>query len=207
MIPSYVQAIGYIAQALFSTRFLVQWFRSEKAKKVLAPLLFWQISLMASSLLIIYAILVKDISILFGQLVGYFIYTRNLHLKGYWPQINVLLRIIILVLPFIAILFLSFNSEYNFESFIDKHTNSLTLIWGLTGQLIFSMRFIYQWLYSEKVNKSVLPLGFWIISIAGSLIISSYSLYFELFPILVGHFIGIIMYSRNIHIHLKSKKS
>jgi len=193
MIPSYVQAIGYIAQALFSTRFLVQWFRSEKAKKVLAPLLFWQISLMASSLLIIYAILVKDISILFGQLVGYFIYTRNLHLKGYWPQINVLLRIIILVLPFIAILFLSFNSEYNFESFIDKHTNSLTLIWGLTGQLIFSMRFIYQWLYSEKVNKSVLPLGFWIISIAGSLIISSYSLYFELFPILVGHFIGIIM--------------
>lgn len=80
------------------------------------------------------------------------------------------------------------------------------LLWGTIGQLIFSSRFIYQWYYSEKVKRSVLPLGFWIISIVGAVIISSYAFYTDLYPIIMGHAFGFFIYSRNIMIHFKYQK-
>ena len=176
-----IHAIGYIAQGLFSSRFLIQWISSEKAGKVLAPTLFWQISLIASFLFIFYSILIKDVSILLGQVLGYYIYVRNLRLKNSWRLLPLYFRYLVIAVPFIV------------------------LFWGLLGQVIFSCRFIYQWYYSEKVKKSVLPLGFWIFSIIGSIIISTYSFYLGLYPILIGHLFGLVLYSRNIVIYKKGR--
>jgi len=205
MISSDIHAIGYIAQGLFSSRFIVQWISSEKAGKVLAPTLFWQISLIASFLLIIYSILAKDLTILFGQALGYYVYVRNLRLQKSWRILPLIFRYFVIAVPIVALLFLLFGGEYSFSSILKEHSNSLILSWGVFGQLIFSMRFIYQWYYSEKVKKSVLPLGFWILSIVGSLIISSYSFYLSLYPIIIGHLFGLIIYSRNIAIYYKGK--
>ncbi len=200
-----IHAIGYVAQGLFSSRFLIQWISSEKAAKVLAPTLFWQISLIASFLFIFYSILIKDVSILLGQVLGYYIYVRNLRLKNSWRILPKYFRYLVITVPIISLFILLFGGEYSFSSILKHNTGGLILFWGLTGQVIFSCRFIYQWYYSEKVKKSVLPLGFWIFSIIGSVIISSYSFYLELYPILIGHAFGIILYSRNIAIYKKGR--
>lgn len=201
-----INAIGYVAQGLFSSRFIVQWISSEKAKKVVAPTLFWQISLIASFLLIVYAVLAKDLSVLLGQLIGYLIYIRNLRLQREWRKLPSFIRQLIAFSPVIAVLFLLLDGNFTFTEFWKGDKTNLVVIWGLIGQFLFSCRFIYQWYFSEKVKKSVLPLGFWLISISGSILIATYAIYEELYPIMIGHLFGLLIYSRNVMIYFNTKK-
>ena len=72
--------LGFIAQALFTARFLVQWIASEKVGKSIVPLLFWYLSIFGSGLLLLYSIYRKDPVFILGQSAGILIYTRNLYL-------------------------------------------------------------------------------------------------------------------------------
>jgi lipid-A-disaccharide synthase-like uncharacterized protein len=72
------------------------------------------------------------------------------------------------------------------------------LILGSTGQVIFTFRFVYQWLYSERRKKSLLPLGFWLISLTGSLLILIYAIIRKDPVLFVGQLFGFIIYLRNI---------
>ena len=72
--------LGFFAQALFATRFLVQWIASERRKESVVPIYFWYISLAGGILLLTYAIHIKDPVFILGQSTGVFIYTRNLML-------------------------------------------------------------------------------------------------------------------------------
>jgi len=70
--------IGFLGQALFSARFLVQWISSERAKKSVIPVSFWYLSLGGSLVLLLYAIHRKDPVFIVGQTMGNIIYARNL---------------------------------------------------------------------------------------------------------------------------------
>ncbi len=72
--------LGMLGQVLFFSRFLVQWIASEKEKRSTVPLSFWYLSIGGGFLLLIYAIWRKDPVITLGQLVGLFVYVRNLML-------------------------------------------------------------------------------------------------------------------------------
>ncbi|MDQ7032841.1 MAG: lipid-A-disaccharide synthase N-terminal domain-containing protein [Desulfonauticus sp.] len=72
--------IGFIAQGLFSARFLVQWIASERAKKSVMPIYFWYFSLGGGILLLAYSIYRRDPVFILGQASGLFIYSRNLYL-------------------------------------------------------------------------------------------------------------------------------
>lgn len=72
--------IGLSGQAIFSLRFIVQWFVSEKAKKSMVPLSFWYLSLLGGLTLLIYAFYKRDPVFILGQSIGLFIYLRNLFL-------------------------------------------------------------------------------------------------------------------------------
>ena len=72
--------LGMLGQILFFSRFLVQWIASEKKGKSTIPLSFWYLSLGGGFLLLIYALWRKDPVITLGQLVGLFVYVRNLML-------------------------------------------------------------------------------------------------------------------------------
>ena len=72
--------VGFLGQALFTLRFLVQWFHSEKHKKSLVPVLFWHFSLAGGSVLLAYAIHRRDPVFIVGQSAGLLVYARNLHL-------------------------------------------------------------------------------------------------------------------------------
>lgn len=72
--------IGFVGQALFASRFLVQWLASERAKRSVVPTAFWYLSLAGSGVLLAYAIHRADPVFIVGQSTGLFIYLRNLHL-------------------------------------------------------------------------------------------------------------------------------
>ncbi|CAA9889279.1 Lipid A biosynthesis domain protein [Candidatus Methylobacter favarea] len=72
-------AIGFLGQALFSARFLVQWLKSEKEKKSVFPIAFWYFSIAGGITLLAYAIYRQDPVFIVGQAAGLFIYFRNLY--------------------------------------------------------------------------------------------------------------------------------
>jgi len=72
--------LGFVAQGLFTARFIVQWIASERAGESMVPILFWWFSLSGSSLLLLYAVHRRDPVFIVGQSTGVIIYIRNLHL-------------------------------------------------------------------------------------------------------------------------------
>jgi len=70
--------VGFLGQALFSARFIVQWLYSERHKQSVVPIAFWFLSLGGSFTLLAYAIHRKDPVFILGQSMGFLIYTRNL---------------------------------------------------------------------------------------------------------------------------------
>jgi lipid-A-disaccharide synthase-like uncharacterized protein len=79
-------AIGFMGQAMFSARFLIQWLASEKVKKSIIPTTFWWFSLAGGSVLLAYAIHRQDPVFIVGQGAGLFIYLRNLYLILIHPR-------------------------------------------------------------------------------------------------------------------------
>jgi lipid-A-disaccharide synthase-like uncharacterized protein len=71
--------VGFGAQALFSMRFIIQWFVSERAKRSIVPVAFWYFSIAGGSLLFAYSIYRGDPVFMVGQGGGLIIYLRNLY--------------------------------------------------------------------------------------------------------------------------------
>lgn len=80
------------------------------------------------------------------------------------------------------------------------------VVFGVGGQLMFSGRFIVQWIASEKVGKSVVPISFWYFSIAGGIILFSYAVY-RLDPVFIlGQSLGLFIYSRNLWLIYRERR-
>jgi lipid-A-disaccharide synthase-like uncharacterized protein len=73
-------ALGFIAQGLFTARFLVQWIASERAGRSIVPIAFWFLSVGGGALLLVYAIARRDPVFTLGQAAGLVVYSRNLYL-------------------------------------------------------------------------------------------------------------------------------
>jgi lipid-A-disaccharide synthase-like uncharacterized protein len=201
-----IYSIGFLAQILFSGRLLVQWILSEKNNRIITPSLFWFLSLIASFLLFVYGYLRDDFAIMLGQSLTYYIYIRNLHFQGEWKKINAFLRWFLLLFPVFIVIYGYNNGEYDLNELLNNEAIPLWLLWlGIIAQVIFTFRFIYQWMYSEKTKTSQLPIGFWRLSVLGASLILTYAI-FRLDPVLfIGHGAGTIIYIRNIFIGKKER--
>lgn|SRR5690606_27747716 len=194
-----VYAIGFIAQLLFSSRMLIQWILSERNKKVLTPRLFWQLSLLASFLLFVYGWLRDDFAIMLGQSITYFIYIRNIQLQGDWLKLHRAFRVFLWIFPCIIVVYGYNNNAYDIDNFFNNENIPLwLLLLGSVAQLIFTFRFVYQWLYSEKKKSSSLPLGFWLLSLTGASLILTYAVFRKDPVLFAGHTLGLIVYARNL---------
>lgn len=69
---------------------------------------------------------------------------------------------------------------------------------GLIGQGIFSARFLVQWLVSEKVKRSVIPVAFWYLSLLGGFTLLAYSIYKKDPVFIIGQSTGVFIYTRNL---------
>lgn len=196
-----IYSIGFLAQILFSSRLVVQWITSERQRKVITPSLFWSLSLVASFLLFIYGYLRLDFAIMFGQSLTYFIYIRNLQLQGEWKKIPKILRYMLLLIPIGIVMYYFNNNKIDLELlFKNEDIPQWLLILGIAAQLVFTLRFIYQWLYSEKHKTSTLPMGFWLLSLVGAAMILSYAVLRKDPVLFLGHSFGVIIYIRNAYL-------
>lgn len=84
---------------------------------------------------------------------------------------------------------------------------TLWLIVGFTGQAVFTGRFVLQWLYSEFKKRSVIPVGFWYLSIIGSALLLGYAIYREDPVFIIGQSFGFIVYLRNLQLIARHKDS
>ncbi len=189
--------LGFVAQGCFGARSIVQWIQSERAGKVVSPTLFWVFSVVGASLFLIYGLIRQDVVIIVGQTISFYIYVRNLQLKGAWKKLPRITQYILLSVP-VVLLTLAF---VQFESFSILKNITWTepfLLMGAVGQLSLNLRYLYQWYYSELANESLLPLGFWIISAVGSLLVVVYGVFRHDPVLLVSQSLGMVIYVRNI---------
>ncbi|NQT06667.1 MAG: lipid-A-disaccharide synthase N-terminal domain-containing protein [Candidatus Omnitrophica bacterium] len=80
------------------------------------------------------------------------------------------------------------------------------IIFGLCGQFLFFMRFLVQWIASEKKKKSVIPTSFWYFSLGGSLILLTYSIYRKDPVFILGQSLGFMIYARNLILIARHKE-
>ena len=196
-----IYVIGFLAQVFFSARILLQWILSERAKKVISPAIFWQLSIVGSYLLFVYGWLRDDFAIILGQIISYYIYIWNLDKKHQWKKLPFVILTLLLLTPVAAILYMLKDASAFVDQFFRNEKIPLwLLIYGSMGQIIFTLRFVYQWIYSKRKDESLLPIGFWVISLFGSLIIVSYAIYRRDPVLILGQSTGLIAYSRNIYL-------
>lgn len=201
----YIFALGFLAQIFFSARIIVQWFLSEKEGKVVSPVLFWVFSIAGSYIFMIYGWLRSDFSIILGQFISYYVYLWNLKAKGAWPKIPWPVKVLLMMTPVVAAVFLLNDSAQFVESFFkDKDIPLWLVIYGSTGQIVFTLRFVYQMIYSSVHKESLLPAGFWILSLAGSALIISYGIIRKDPVLILGQAVGFCAYSRNLMIGHKA---
>jgi lipid-A-disaccharide synthase-like uncharacterized protein len=72
------QVIGLVGQSLFFSRFLVQWYVSERERRSVVPISFWWLSLVGSSIVLVYAVVIQDLVFTLAQSCGFVVYIRNL---------------------------------------------------------------------------------------------------------------------------------
>jgi len=96
---------------------------------------------------------------------------------------------------------------YFFTHLLDKWQHHLSvmdsndIIWlsiGLVGQTLFMMRFIVQWIHSERHQKSVIPISFWYFSLSGGIIVLAYGIHRVDPVIILGQLPGTFVYARNL---------
>lgn len=80
------------------------------------------------------------------------------------------------------------------------------IAFGLTGQLLFTARFVVQWLSSEREKRSVIPPMFWYFSIGGALILLSYAVYRQDVVFILGQSSGMFIYARNLQLIRNEKR-
>jgi len=77
---------------------------------------------------------------------------------------------------------------------------------GFVAQGLFAMRFLVQWIASERAGRSVIPLTFWLFSIVGGLLLLVYALYRKDPVFIAGQAFGVFVYLRNLHFVLRERK-
>ncbi|MGD9152223.1 MAG: lipid-A-disaccharide synthase N-terminal domain-containing protein [Gammaproteobacteria bacterium] len=90
------------------------------------------------------------------------------------------------------------------------HGVIINVIWltiGFGGQAIFSMRFVVQWLCSERQKRSVIPLAFWYLSILGSITLCAYAVHRRDPVFIIGQAFGILVYLRNLYFIYKERQA
>jgi lipid-A-disaccharide synthase-like uncharacterized protein len=181
-----------------------QWILSEKQKQSVTPLFFWWLSLSGSFLLFVYGYLRVDFALMLGQVLTYFIYIRNLQIQKQWSKLPKWSQLLFFLIP-VGILYYGYsNGQSDLKNLLNNpDISSWLLVLGSIAQVVFTSRFVYQWLYAEKKKEAILPLGFWIISLIGGLMTLTYFIFRKDIVLIISNVMGAIIYTRNIMLYKK----
>ncbi len=80
------------------------------------------------------------------------------------------------------------------------------IVFGFLGQFLFGMRFVIQWIASERRKRSHVPIAFWYFSLGGGLILLVYAIYRKDPVFIVGQAMGLFIYIRNLMLIAQHKR-
>ena len=204
--PIWVYLLGLAGMGLYGSRLLVQWYKSEKAGRIVSPGAYWVMSSIGAVVLYLYGWLRKDFSIIFGESIGYYIYMWNIATMGMYKKVPRIVFVLQALFP-VVIIALMMHDFPAFKSTFFKNPDvpPLLLSFGMLGQFTYEIRSVYQLVYSYRHKKSALPLGHWVLAVAGSLMIISYGIIRHDWVLVIGQF-SIVFSIRNIMIYFESKR-
>jgi lipid-A-disaccharide synthase-like uncharacterized protein len=77
---------------------------------------------------------------------------------------------------------------------------------GYAGQALFTMRFVVQWIATERARRSVIPVAFWFFSIGGGLLLFGYALSIKDPVFILGQGFGVFVYLRNLYFVFRERR-
>lgn len=204
--------LGTAATIPFGLRLFVQWFLSEYKQKSHVTTIFWHLSIIGNTLLLLHYLIQVQFHLYFIRFFPmYFAFRQIDLLKGgaksfSWPR---LIRILTLITFSLTALFILrvYLEHHKFIWITNPQMPWATSIkdvasfWhfiGFVGATIFASRLWIQWWQSEKVKKSILSPSFWWISIIGGTMTLGYALYIEDLVTALGYLTGMVPYIRNL---------
>lgn len=204
--PVWVYLLGLAGMGIYGTRIVVQWYMSERSHRVETPEIYWVMSSIGAVVLYIYGWLRKDFSIIFGESLSYYIYMWNMSIMGLYKRVP---KPVIVVQAFFPVVILALIS-HDFPTFVDSFLRNEDvppkLLWfGIAGQFTYEIRSVYQLVYSMRRKESLLPLGHWLLAVAGSLMIIIYGIIRHDWVLVIGQF-AIVFSIRNIMIYFAYKR-
>lgn len=93
--------------------------------------------------------------------------------------------------------------EYLYDVFVARL--DFWLVFGVVAQLLFTARFVVQWIVSERLGKSVVPLAFWFLSMGGGLMLLVYGIVRREPIIIMGQGLAVFIYLRNLMLIFRGK--
>ena len=204
--PLWVYLLGLVAMGVYGSRILIQWYLSEKHHRVESPGIYWVLSSLGAVLLYVYGWLRKDLSIIVGESLGYYVYMWNISVMGLYKKVPRIVPVLQAIFPLVIIGMIIKDWPVFVDTFLHNEYVPLgLLLFGIAGQVTYEIRSIYQLVYSYRRHQSILPLGHWVLAVIGSLMIITYGLIRHDWVLAVGQF-SIFFSIRNLMICLSSRK-
>ncbi len=188
-------AVGWLGNAFYFTRFLVQWIQSERARASVAPTVFWWLSLAGAASLGTYAYSVGDTPLCLGYVVTFVIYVRNASIAHFGPRAG---RVRALPATAIALAAGATLIALAARRGLDDPVGPVWLGIAFVGQAIFSSRFVVQWHASERSGESHFPRSFWWLSLVGNSFLLAYAVRRGDPVFIAGFALGPIVQVRNL---------
>ena len=95
--------------------------------------------------------------------------------------------------------------DYIYDVFVARF--DLWLVFGIAAQILFAMRFVVQWIASERAGRSVMPTAFWFFSIAGGSMILTYGIVRREPIIIIGQVLAVFIYVRNLMLIFRERRA
>ncbi len=204
--PLWVYLLGLVAMGVYGSRILIQWYLSEKHHRVESPGIYWVLSSLGAVLLYVYGWLRKDLSIIIGESLGYYVYMWNISILGLYKKVPRIVIFLQAIFPLVILALIIQDLPSFVQTFLkNEYVPVGLLLFGIAGQVTYEIRSIYQLVYSYRRHESVLPLGHWVLAVIGSVMIITYGLIRHDWVLAIGQF-SIFFSIRNLMICLSSHK-
>ena len=204
--PVWVYLLGLAGMGIYGTRIVVQWYMSERSHRVETPEVYWVMSSIGAVVLYIYGWLRKDFSIIFGESLSYYIYMWNMSIMGLYKRVPKVVVVVQALFPLVILALISQDFGTFVDSFLYNEDVPPKLLWfGIAGQFTYEIRSVYQLVYSMRRKASVLPLGHWLLAVAGSVMIIAYGIIRHDWVLVIGQF-AVVFSIRNIMIYFADKR-
>lgn len=200
--------IGGVAAIIFYGRFYLQWYTSERLGRSVVPVGFWYMSCIGSLMLFCYGVYTQSAVGTLSHCFNIFIYVRNLiHV---WRANGTLSRrrsvtvhglALAVMVVAAALLVVTWGQVLSHTKSGSDSEAARTWFWiavGVVGQGLFAGRFLIQWITSERKKESVIPVAFWYLSIAASVLMLASFIQLGEFIFGLGMLLTLPIYTRNL---------